>query len=121
MPFELGMTLAWHRLESPTHGWVVFESKRFRLDKSLSDLAGTDPFVHGGTAIGIFRELCNAFVRQNRQPTVPQMLEVYHRLRSQIPGITMQTGANSIFTASVFKEATLVAKIASDEIVGKLA
>src|SRR5260370_32904859 len=42
--------------------WVVFESVKRRLPKSLSDLDGTDPLIHGGTVRGVFRGLSNAFV-----------------------------------------------------------
>jgi hypothetical protein len=59
MPFELGLA-------------VVFESRTWRAGKSLSDLSGTDVHVHDGTPAGVFRELCNALVSANHQPTVAQ-------------------------------------------------
>ncbi len=37
------------------HVWFVCESRNYRLAKSLSDLNGTDPFIHDGTVEGIFR------------------------------------------------------------------
>jgi hypothetical protein len=43
----------------------------------LSDLGGTDVYVHGGKPLGIFRELCSAFVRAQHQPTVEEMNIVY--------------------------------------------
>src|SRR5947209_7275123 len=57
MPFELGLLLGW-RKSRPTrsHIWFVFESARRRLQKSLSDLDGTDPLIHDGTVKGVFRE-----------------------------------------------------------------
>jgi hypothetical protein len=49
MPFELGLSVA---LEGTarigTRGWFVCESRNYRLAKSLSDLNGTDPFIHDG-------------------------------------------------------------------------
>jgi hypothetical protein len=33
-----------------------------RLNKSLSDLDGTDPYIHGGTVRGIMREVCHNYV-----------------------------------------------------------
>ncbi len=66
MPFELGLLLGWQKAKrnsSPT--WFVFESVNRRLQKSLSDLDGTDPLIHGGTVRGVFRELSNALVRAN--------------------------------------------------------
>ena len=59
MPFELGLTVALERGAAPDHNWVVCESQRHRLHKSLSDLDGTDVYVHDGTIRGVFRELCS--------------------------------------------------------------
>jgi hypothetical protein len=44
MPFELGLAVAWAQAH-PQHKWFVFESVRRRLNKSLSDLDGTDPYI----------------------------------------------------------------------------
>ena len=66
MPFELGLLLGW--LETKRnwrHTWFVFESTKRRLEKSLSDLNGTDPLIHDGTIRGVFRELSNALVKSN--------------------------------------------------------
>jgi hypothetical protein len=46
MPFELGLAVAWAQAH-PRHRWFVFESVRRRLNKSLSDLDGTDPTFTG--------------------------------------------------------------------------
>jgi hypothetical protein len=36
----------------------------WRFQKSLSDLNGTDIYVHNGSVEGVFRELARAFVRR---------------------------------------------------------
>ena len=75
MPFELGLTLTWARLNPGQHSWFVFESRERRVQKSLSDLNGTDPNIHDGTVEGVMRELCNAFVRARAaRPEVPEMM-----------------------------------------------
>ena len=70
MPFELGLTVALERIAIRKHAWVVCESKRFRLNKSLSDLDGTDVYIHGGTIRGVFRERGSAthtsYIRASR-------------------------------------------------------
>jgi hypothetical protein len=62
MPFELGITVG---LGNAKHSWIVCETVRRRINKSLSDLDGTDVYIHGGTVRGVFRELCNAFVQES--------------------------------------------------------
>lgn len=95
MSFELGLTVGrTTRRAGMEHNWFVFETKRWRLQKSLSDLNGTDVYVHGGTPAGVFRELLSAFVRQreaNRK--VEQITVIYDALRANLPTILRETGA----------------------------
>jgi len=108
MPFELGMAVVWSQA-NPRHKWFVFESVRRRLNKSLSDLDGTDPYIHDGTVRGVMREVCNAFVSPARQPRVPEMMRMYRELRHTSPRILRDAGAHSMFTARVFSDLCVVA------------
>lgn len=81
----------------------MFESSARRVQKSLSDLAGTDVYVHDGTIEGLFRELCNALVRVKR-PTVRQMMDVYRTLEASCAGIMAKAGSRSPFGARVFAD-----------------
>jgi len=44
----------------------VFETVDMRVDKSLSDLKGTDPKIHGGRIQGVFGELRDVFRRRGQ-------------------------------------------------------
>lgn len=114
MPFELGLSVAWARIGNRNHTWYVFEGRPRRLTKSLSDLSGTDEQIHGGTITGIFRELCSAFVRPGRQPSVQQMRRVYREVEMQLPEILRRAGAKSIFNARVFKDICVLANASSE-------
>ena len=107
MPFELGLAVAWARA-NPRHKWFVFESVKRRLAKSMSDLDGTDPYIHDGTVHGVMREVCNAFLKP-KQPTVPQMMKMYRDLRRAVPKILRNAGTRSLFTARVFSDLCLAA------------
>ncbi len=100
------------------HVWFVMESEDYRLEKSLSDLKGTDPYIHGGTIEGVFREIGNAFVRRGMQPTVSQMWSIYRHVRGGVPGILGRCGAVSVFQARAFKEISIAASAAAGGIVG---
>jgi hypothetical protein len=117
MPFELGLAVAWGRLGRKRHTWFVFEQKARRLSKSLSDLDGTDAHIHGGSVEGIFREICNAFVRPGRQPSVQQMRAIYRGVASGLPEILRRTGANSMYNARAFSEICVIATATADQIV----
>lgn len=98
MPFELGLAVG----SRPRHTWFVFESKIRRVQKSLSDLNGTDIYIHEGTPRGVFRELCNAFARNKQQPTVQAMELIYRRLKKSLPSIMAEAGTLTPFSARVF-------------------
>lgn len=117
MPFELGLTVALQKNKIPNHAWVVCESVRHRIHKSLSDLDGTDAYIHDGTVQGVFRELGSVFVRSSRQPTVLQMNQIYRVLRSNFKNILRKAGARDPFNARVFKELCVVAGAAADALV----
>ncbi len=108
MPFELGLAVSWARAH-PSHQWFVFESVDRRIQKSLSDLNGTDPYIHGGTVVGVMGAICSAFASPGQQPTVPQMMRMFRELRTIVPRILKDAGTQSMFTARVFKDTCLAA------------
>ena len=117
MPFELGLAVAHEKTKLKKHEWFVCESKRYRLAKSLSDLNGTDPFIHDGRIEGVFRELGNIFLRPRRQPSVQQMRRIYLELRRNLPMVLSHAGSATPYTARVFKELCVIASTAADNIV----
>lgn len=67
MPFELGLAVDWARTVRAAHQWFVLESEPHRLEKSLSDINGTDPFVHGGSPRGVLAALSKRAVAQSAE------------------------------------------------------
>ena len=64
MPFELGLAVGWSKSAGRNEQvWFVLEAVDRRILKSLSDLSGTDVYVHGGHVRGVLRALSNALVR----------------------------------------------------------
>ena len=111
MPFELGLVLGWLKTSGRSdHTWFVFESVGRRVSKSLSDLDGTDPYIHDGRPKGVFRELGNALVRSADQPTVQQMNTVYRNIKTASPLIVKNAGAKSLFEARVFRQIVVLAR-----------
>jgi hypothetical protein len=104
MPFELGMAVAWAKLHPERHTYIVSESMHRRAQKSLSDMAGTDFNIHGGTPSGVMRELCNAFVRQRQRPSVPQMMRRYEAVSGLVPQMMRQNGSETLFEARAFQD-----------------
>jgi len=115
MGFDLGLSVAWDRILPDRHVWFVPESVNRRVLKSLSDLAGTDVYIHSGTPEGVFREIGNAFARRKKHPTVQDVQYIYRGLQAALPGIMEQTGAQSRFEAHTFREIL----VAASEMVGR--
>jgi hypothetical protein len=108
MPLELGITITWAKLHPKRHTWFLWESTPRRLQKSMSDLDGTDPYIHSGTVEGILSELRNAFVRDGA-PSVLKMMAAYRLVEGNIERILTGAGARNLYAASVFRELCLVA------------
>jgi hypothetical protein len=102
MPLELGLAIAWAKLNAEAHTWFVCESVDRRAQKSVSDLNGTDFYIHEGTPEGVMRELSNAFVR--RGATVPRMMRSYMALNRLLSQLKINSGSTSVFTARMFQD-----------------
>jgi hypothetical protein len=46
MPFEIGLAVATARWRPVNHQWFLFEATPFRVQRTLSDLGGTDAYIH---------------------------------------------------------------------------
>jgi hypothetical protein len=79
MPFELSLAIAFS--QHSRHEWFVFEARPHRLTKSLSDLNGTDPHIHGDSPRGVLRALANVPVRRRQRPSARQLNNVYEDVR----------------------------------------
>lgn len=109
MPFELGLAVAYAEIYPDRHTWFVCETEERRALKSLSDLNGTDVQIHQGTVEGVMRELCNCFVAEGRQPSVPQMLRIHRRLRSRVKNLMLQAGARTVYEPRIFNDLSYAA------------
>jgi hypothetical protein len=108
MPLELGMTITWADLNPDRHTWFVFESKPYRIQRSASDLNGTDAYIHGGSPEGVFRELRNGFWRADA-PSVAAMLDTHRVVESSLKEqIIPQADASSMYASAVFRELCLL-------------
>ena len=103
MPLELGLTITWAKLHPKDHTWFLWESTPRRVQKSMSDLDGTDAYIHMGTPEGVMSELRNAFPVDDA-PTVPQMLKIYKFVGDNLDPILAKSGAKNVYAASVFRE-----------------
>ncbi len=67
-----------------------------------------------GSPQGVFRELCNALVRTEHQPTVQEMTGIYRGLVDMLPEIKRRAGAKSAFEARVFADLVVTSRALAD-------
>jgi hypothetical protein len=103
MPLELGMTITWQILNPNLHTWFVCESEPHRLQRSASDLNGSDPNIHFGTPEGVLSEVRSAFWREGA-PSVRRMMEHYRFIDANVDAILDRNGTSNLFSLAVFKE-----------------
>jgi hypothetical protein len=111
MPFELGLVVGWTSALPRRHTWFVFEERPHRLEKSISDLRGTDAHIHDARPAGVFRELCNAFSREDSRPSIEQMRFIYRGLQRRLTDARQATGAKSPYEAVIFGRILTFAEI----------
>lgn len=109
MPFELGIAVAYQKLVSSKHNWFVLDSRRYRPERSLSDLTGTDPLIHDGRPSGLFRELTNVLSKGATSPTVDDLQIIYRHLRRKSGQIRRSYG--SLFKRRPFMDLILAAEL----------
>jgi hypothetical protein len=113
MPLELGMTIAWQKLNPTLHDCIVWESEPYRIQRSASDLNGTDVYIHNGTPEGVLSELRNAFPR-DRMPSVPDIIEIYRFVHDQLNAILLKHGTSNPYSRSVFIELCWLSRSLAD-------
>jgi hypothetical protein len=109
MAFELALAVGYQRTHPDSHTWFVFETRRGRIERTLSDLNGSDIFIHQGKPARLFSELNNAFVRSKRQPSMSEMRRMLADMKDALPAILQRSGSKTPFTARVFADLRVLA------------
>ena len=120
MPLELGLAISWAKVYPKRHTWFLWESEPRRVQKSMSDLDGTDAYIHHGTVVGVLSELRSAFIR-NDNPSVSAMMFAYGQLEIDVEKVLDNAGTRNIYSAGVFADLCYLALKAVRPISGSTA
>ena len=107
--------------KAPGHTYFIFEADYKRVQKSLSDLGGTDVYSHGGKSEGVLREISNALIGAKRRPTVEQMLGILSQVRERLPDIMRNARARTPYSARVFSDLVVFTNELSKQLLGPYA
>ncbi len=92
MPVELGLALYRSHVANGRHAVFIFESRRYRAQRSTSDVT-----------------------------TVPEMLASYGAVKRKLPELRRNAGGKSLFEAAVFEDITFAALVESQKLRGRRA
>ncbi len=120
MPFELGLAVATAKMGLRKHEWFVFEAVKHRISRSLSDLGGTDPYIHQGTPHGLLSALTNALSRSRHRPTVIQLAKVLENLKKTATIVKKDLQTDSLFDARPFHELVIAARVSAGNHIASL-
>jgi hypothetical protein len=98
----------------------VFEAQAHRLKKSLSDLDGTDPYIHDANPRGVLKALANALSRVRNPPTLKELTAIYEDLTKAARVIKSELDGGSLFEASPFKNLVILAGMSARERIASL-
>jgi hypothetical protein len=102
MPFEAGLAIALN-LAGAKHECAFFEAKQFRLQKSLSDLNGYDPYLHGNRVKGVLAAVLDLFESSVGSVNSADLFYLY-RMVSRDASIIKKQNGNDLFRASSFRQ-----------------
>lgn len=109
MPFELGLAYGRQAFDGP-HQCFVFEAEDYRVDRSLSDIKGIDPYIHHGTVDGILKAVRSALgAPSDKQVTLAQLRTLAEGVIAIVEDLKATEGWTSAFDRHVFTAAVAAA------------
>jgi hypothetical protein len=103
MPFELGLAAAVAFGPGARHQFFVLERRPHRLERTLSDLNGYDPYIHRGSADGAITALLDC-VRGTRSPEPGRVRVVARALWAAARRFKAEHGSETVFRAAIFRK-----------------
>jgi hypothetical protein len=110
MPFELGIACAVHVISSKGgngHPFYIFHNEKYRLQKTLTDINGMDPFIHEGKPENVIRKILGImqYMEKASQLTVSEVYDVYQQMTDTLAVIKKDNMAEncSVFDKQIFK------------------
>lgn len=109
MPFELGLACAVSHMNKNRYGFFLLEKEAYRLDKTLSDLKGRDPIIHGGRATQLINGVLSEFsvIGQSVEPAVVH--RIAKRLCKAVENRKREARQISVYNRLMFKFAVSAA------------
>jgi hypothetical protein len=106
MPFEVGLAVATARWR-PVHQWFLLEARLYRVQQTLSDLGGTDAYIHADDPRQLLIALTDALVRAAKQPALDELDRLFQLVSAE--AIRIRRNYGTLFGPRAFKDLVIVA------------
>jgi hypothetical protein len=106
MPFEAGLAFALF-LGRNGHKCAIFEAENYRVQRTLSDLNGMDPYIHGETVRGMSIALTDLFAVPG---AAPDALTLVYRKVAPLAQLIKTRNGNDLFRATSYRQLVAVSQ-----------
>ena len=106
MPFELGIAYALrtYRSSQGRYLFVLLESERHRLGKTLSDLAGHDPAIHDGKPMGMISAVLDSLGPPRAAPSPRVVYSLWKDLMKVSRALKTEHRRDTVFSRTLFNQ-----------------
>jgi hypothetical protein len=101
MPFELGLACAVAHM-NPGYQYMLLERVPYRIQKTLSDVNGRDPYIHGGTIRGTVACILDALRPTRDAPDITDVMRFVRTMSVVATELKRRSGRKTLFLRSTF-------------------
>ena len=96
----------------PPHAYILLERKAYRLDRTLSDIKGRDPYVYGKSVRTLIASVLDALRRSSgTNPSTQEVFSVYRALIVIVGDLKREQGVNTLYRRSLFQDTVASAAV----------
>lgn len=101
IPFELGIAYALSKLHA--HKFIVFESKYYRSDITLSDLKGVDSLIHRNKPRKVISCVLSELGSTRQPPDIEQVMKIFNQLCRIAPRLKHSHRGSKVFERPIIR------------------
>ncbi len=104
MPFEVGIAFALSRLETPRHRFIVMESEKRRLKRTLNDLDGLDALCHENEPQILIARLLSTLGKRHGNPLPRDVITLHQEVWKMAVELKRAHLTSNIYSRALFCE-----------------
>lgn len=103
MPFELGLACSLSKYPG-NHSFIIFEKKRHRHVRTISDLRLCDPYIHNGSIRGVVNGVLDALASKGNNPDPREVWRMAIDLNRVANELKQNAGQETIFSRNILRQ-----------------